>query len=66
MASSEAKHPDCLKCEHFFVTWEAAHPRGCRAYGFKSRQLPSLVVFGQSGSPCRSFQQKPSRRPADH
>ena len=64
MVASAATQPDCMNCRHFFVTWEKTHPRGCRAYGFKSRQMPSMVVLSQSGTPCLSFDQKPpsSRR----
>jgi hypothetical protein len=47
--------PDCMQCRHFFITHEAAHPRGCRAYGFKSRRLPAMVVLESSGQPCRLF-----------
>ncbi|HEB68347.1 MAG TPA: hypothetical protein ENI88_01870 [Desulfobulbus sp.] len=52
--------PDCLQCRHFFITYEAARPRGCRAYGFKSRQMPDRVVFASSGQKCRLFSPRPS------
>jgi hypothetical protein len=58
------KRPDCLHCVHYLVTWEPAQPRGCRAYGFKSQQLPSDVVFASSGEPCQLFERKPARKPA--
>ncbi|OAH54389.1 MULTISPECIES: hypothetical protein [Bacillaceae] len=47
--------PNCLKCQYFYVTWDPAAPRGCRAYGFKTKQLPSIVVRHSSGHPCYKF-----------
>ena len=49
---------DCHKCRHYYVTWQKAHPHGCRAMGFKSVQLPSAVVRKNSGCPCRCFDPK--------
>lgn len=49
---------NCMKCAHYYVTWEPQHPRGCRAYGFKSRQMPSVVVKASSGSACLQFTPK--------
>ncbi|MBF0284028.1 MAG: uracil-DNA glycosylase [Magnetococcales bacterium] len=50
---------DCRRCQHYYVTWEAQHPHGCRAMGFKSRLLPALEVRRASGENCRAFQAKP-------
>jgi len=50
---------DCHKCEHYYVTWENDFPHGCRAMGFKSRQLPIIVV--RSSTPemeCLLFKKK--------
>jgi len=68
MASSRAMtdgspRPDCLHCGHYFVTWEASRPRGCRAYGFKSEALPSAVVLESSGEPCQLFERRPGKQP---
>jgi hypothetical protein len=52
------KKINCRRCEHYFVTWEAKRPHGCRAYGFKSQYIPSLVVFQSSGSDCTMFKLK--------
>lgn len=49
---------NCFQCRHFYVTWEPKHPRGCRAYGFKTRELPSAVVLRSSGMECMQFEQK--------
>ncbi|RDG32717.1 hypothetical protein DV872_07340 [Oceanispirochaeta sp. M1] len=53
----KGKGPDCLKCEHFFVTWDPAFPRGCRVFGIKSRQIPSLEVKKATGRQCPSFKE---------
>ncbi|MCU0531138.1 MAG: hypothetical protein MUE76_03485, partial [Syntrophales bacterium] len=42
----------CSECRHFFITHEPAHPYGCRAMGFKSRELPCTVVLRSSDGPC--------------
>ncbi|MDR3154642.1 MAG: uracil-DNA glycosylase [Deltaproteobacteria bacterium] len=55
-----AQDPICRFCVSYFVTWEPQLPHGCRALGFKSRQLPSLEVRRTSGEPCRYF--TPARR----
>lgn len=51
-----ARPPACLRCRHFFVTWEQPCSKGCRAYGFKSERYPSVVVLESSGSECRQFE----------
>jgi hypothetical protein len=51
---------DCLRCKFYFVTYDAHKPHGCRALGFKSRQMPGAVVLeASSGVPCLKFQNKP-------
>jgi hypothetical protein len=47
--------PNCLSCRHFYITYEPAHPYGCRAMNFKSKEMPSLVVFRNSGMDCQAF-----------
>ncbi len=59
MTSRVSHSPDCLGCRHFFITYQAGQPRGCRAYGFKSRQMPWQVVLASSGKPCQLFVPKP-------
>nr|WP_225230029.1 uracil-DNA glycosylase [Ureibacillus galli] len=49
---------DCFKCQYFRVTWDQQNPRGCNAYQFKSKQLPSLVVKQSSGFDCMQFTPK--------
>ncbi|HPG27412.1 MAG: hypothetical protein H6748_03010 [Spirochaetaceae bacterium] len=57
--AARPERPDCLHCEHYFVTWQPDQPRGCRAYEFKSADLPSEVVLASSGEPCRLFVRRP-------
>jgi len=48
----------CQKCINYFVTWEPAKPHGCRAYGFKSKLIPSAVVKNSSGHECNFYKPK--------
>ena len=52
------KRINCRRCEYYFVTWEAKKPHGCKAYGFKSPQIPSIVVFKSSGIECSMYKEK--------
>ncbi|ADW17821.1 hypothetical protein Despr_1669 [Desulfobulbus propionicus DSM 2032] len=52
--------PNCLKCRNFFVTYDPRQPRGCRAYGFKSKEMPTQVVLATSGLPCQFYRPRPS------
>ncbi|HEY3275554.1 MAG TPA: hypothetical protein VGJ94_02955 [Syntrophorhabdaceae bacterium] len=58
--ASEKKKIDCFTCTHFYVTWDSRFPKGCRAMGFKSRELPSVVVFRNSGMECLRYMPKDS------
>jgi hypothetical protein len=60
MPPGQTKSPriNCMKCEHFYITWDKNYPRGCRSYGFKTQQLPSLVVYQSSGLPCMHYAEK--------
>jgi hypothetical protein len=53
---------NCHKCEYYYVTWDNQHPHGCKALGFKSGTMPSLVVFQSSGAKCRFYSPKNSRK----
>lgn len=53
------QRPNCHACAHYYVTWEKNHPYGCRAYGFKSPQIPAMVVYRSSSQECSLFQPKP-------
>ncbi len=49
---------NCRKCKHFYVTWDINHPYGCKSFGMKTKQLPSLAVYQTSGKECLKFQKK--------
>ncbi len=53
---------DCRHCRHYFVTWEPERPHGCRIMGFKSRTMPSLVVYRNSGEICRAYHLKAHKK----
>lgn len=40
------------------VTWDPDSPRGCRAYGFKTKQIPTAVVKKSSGMDCLKYEEK--------
>ena len=48
----------CQKCKYYYVTWIQAQPHGCKAYGFKSRKIPSMVVKQSSGENCKFYESK--------
>jgi len=54
---------NCFKCQFFYITWDSRHPNGCKAMGFKTRSLPSVVVFQSSGKPCAFYKEKTPRPP---
>ena len=55
---AESNRRNCYRCTSYYVTWDPSHPHGCRAMGFKTKQLPSVVVFQSSGKPCQFFREK--------
>ncbi|NCB39201.1 MAG: uracil-DNA glycosylase [Erysipelotrichia bacterium] len=58
-ASSKADpRIDCRECVNFYITWQISTPYGCKAHGFKSAQIPSMVVFTSSGEHCLLFCRK--------
>ncbi|MBA4368737.1 MAG: uracil-DNA glycosylase [Desulfobacterium sp.] len=49
---------ECYKCKHYYITWDKKFPYGCRSMAFKSKILPSITVYKNSGIQCQLFQQK--------
>lgn len=49
---------NCRTCKHFYITWDAAMPNGCRLYGMKTKQLPSQIVKESSGMSCLGHEAK--------
>ncbi|WLR52800.1 uracil-DNA glycosylase [Bacillus tianshenii] len=52
------KRINCFKCKYFQTTWNPQFPRACKAYGFKTKQMPSDYVFHASGKQCQLFEEK--------
>ncbi|MCX8128711.1 MAG: uracil-DNA glycosylase [Clostridia bacterium] len=46
---------NCIKCQYFYVTWDKHFPKGCKLFGFKSRNMPSVTVMESTGSKCSNF-----------
>ena len=53
---------NCFSCEHFFITYEAKFPYGCRIMGFKSVCMPSADVFANSDMECNLFTLKKNKK----
>ncbi|MFP4058029.1 MAG: uracil-DNA glycosylase [Candidatus Brocadiia bacterium] len=53
--------PNCHRCRFFSVTWDRRLRYACRAFGFRSARIPSIVVRETSGHECSLFQPKDSR-----
>ncbi|WP_062447579.1 hypothetical protein [Thalassobacillus devorans] len=49
---------NCFRCEFFFTTWNTDFPRGCKAYGFKTREMPAEFVKKTTGTMCLQFREK--------
>ena len=49
---------NCLKCKYYYVTWDSNMPYGCKAFGFKGTQMPSITVIQSSGSKCQAYIEK--------
>ncbi len=54
---------NCFRCEFFYITWDPQHPNGCKAIGFKTKALPSVVVYQSSGKPCEFYKEKMAGKP---
>jgi len=51
----------CHQCKHYYVTWDSTSPHGCRAYGFKSKTICSMVVKQSSNIDCNLFIKKTTK-----
>ncbi len=48
----------CFKCSSFYITHDSNFPYGCKAMGFKSRELPFGITLRYSGMECQFFSPK--------
>ena len=55
---NENRQIRCAMCEAFFVTHRPATPWGCRRFGFRSKIIPSLLVFSTTGTKCAYFRER--------
>jgi hypothetical protein len=58
LRSARDKRVNCFECKHFYVTWDQNAPKGCRLYGFKSYELPSVIVSQSSQHGCLGFERR--------
>jgi len=59
-SEKSAQQPiNCRRCKHYYVTWDESFPQGCRLYGVKSRQAPSLAVRDATGAACQFWELRP-------
>ncbi|MHB8061991.1 MAG: uracil-DNA glycosylase [Ruminiclostridium sp.] len=52
---------NCHRCKYYYITWDARMPYGCKAFGIKTRQIPSVVVYQTSGKSCQGYEEKEQR-----
>lgn len=52
----------CQKCIYYYVTWQDGRAHGCKAYGFKSKTIPSMVVKSSSRMDCKLYYKKPNTK----
>lgn len=50
----------CVGCIYYYVTWDPRSPKGCKFFGFKSAQMPCIVVKKSSGQDCNMYEKKGS------
>lgn len=48
----------CLDCANYYLTWENNFPYGCKAFGFKSSNIPCKEVKKSSGDECLYYVKK--------
>jgi len=54
----EQEQIKCMQCSYYYVTWDRKRPKGCKYFGFKSAQLPALVVAKLEGKQCNMYTPK--------
>lgn len=55
---SQEEPVNCHQCAYYYTTWDRKFPMGCRKFGFKGRQVPSMEVLASTGKSCLFFEQK--------
>jgi len=49
---------NCSKCKFFYITWDSFAKYGCKAYKFKSKEMPHFSVKKISNQDCQLFKDK--------
>lgn len=49
---------NCIRCIHFFSTYDPQMPRGCRKFNIKSKTMPHILVEKESNHECRGFKER--------
>lgn len=45
----------CIRCIHYYVTYDQIFPHGCRDWNIRSRLLPSQEIRQATGQDCPRF-----------
>ncbi|MDP3148874.1 MAG: uracil-DNA glycosylase [Ignavibacteria bacterium] len=53
---------NCRQCTHFYITWDKNFPYGCKAFGLKTKRIPSAEVYLSSGKDCLKFTPKENHK----
>lgn len=56
--SEQNEVKSCIGCLYYYVTWDVKNPKGCKYFGFKSKQMPCLVVYKSAGAYCNMYTPK--------
>ncbi|PIP96524.1 MAG: uracil-DNA glycosylase [Bdellovibrio sp. CG12_big_fil_rev_8_21_14_0_65_39_13] len=52
----------CLKCRHYFATYNSLTPRGCKLFQFQTAQIPANVIKRETGEDCQEFEERVVRK----
>ncbi|HXH30248.1 MAG TPA: hypothetical protein VNJ01_05495 [Bacteriovoracaceae bacterium] len=56
-------NPSCSACRHYFITWDAKTPNGCRRFGIKCKDSPSKIISSAGLGECQGFEAKKKAEP---
>ncbi len=48
----------CSDCNHYYITYKAKFPYGCKAFGIISKNIPYFEIRKVSGIDCALFSKK--------
>lgn len=50
--------PNCSQCRHFYITWNAKTPNGCRQFGIQCQGKPNVIIASAGLGECQGFEEK--------